>query len=57
VLGDSFVSDDVGANKTRDKIQSVVGDQGIIFFLHGTASGRVGEGGMDEGEHQRKRRR
>jgi hypothetical protein len=42
VLEDPFAIDDVGANKTRDKVPSVVGDQSIIFFLHGTMLGRVG---------------
>jgi hypothetical protein len=35
VLEDLFTGDDIGANRTRDKISSVVGDQNIIFFLHG----------------------
>jgi hypothetical protein len=30
VIEDPIVSDDVGANRTRDKIPSVVGDQGNI---------------------------
>jgi hypothetical protein len=47
VLEDLFAGDDVGANRMRDKIPSVVGDQSIIFFLHGTTLGRVGEGGID----------
>jgi hypothetical protein len=56
VLEDSFFSDDVGANKTRDMIPSVVGDQSLIFFLQGTTPGRVGEGGADGDGHQRERR-
>jgi hypothetical protein len=40
VLEDLFASDDVGVNRTRDKIPSVVGDQSIIFFFHGTVPGR-----------------
>jgi hypothetical protein len=55
LLEDPFVGDDVGANRTRDKISSVVGDQNIIFFLHGTMPGWVGEGGADGGGHQRER--
>jgi hypothetical protein len=52
VLKDPFAGDDVGTNKTRDKIPSVVGDQSIIFFMHGTTPGRVGEGGTDGGGHR-----
>jgi hypothetical protein len=40
VLEDPFVGDNDGANRTRDKIPSIIGDQNIIFFFHGTASGR-----------------
>jgi hypothetical protein len=54
---DPFVGDDVGANKSRDKIPSIVGDQSIIFFLHGTTLGWVGEGGTNGGGHRRERRR
>jgi hypothetical protein len=57
VLKDTFADDDVGANRMSDKISSVVGDQSIILFLHGTAPGRVGKGGTDRGEHWRERRR
>jgi hypothetical protein len=39
-----------------DKIPSVVGDQSIIFFLHGMTPGWVGEGGTDGGGHWRERR-
>jgi hypothetical protein len=56
VLEDPFVDDDVGANRMRDNIPSVIGDQSIIFFFHGTAPGWVGEGGMDGGRHRRERR-
>jgi hypothetical protein len=55
VLEDPFVSDYIRANRTRDKISSVVGDQGIIFFLHVTAPRRVGEGDADGGGHWRER--
>jgi hypothetical protein len=51
VLEDSFAGDNVGANRTRDKIPSIVGNQSIIFFLHGTTPGRVGEGSADGGGH------
>jgi hypothetical protein len=56
VLEDPFAGDDVGANRTRDKIPSVVGDQSIIFFLHGMTLGWVGESGVDGGGHRRERR-
>jgi hypothetical protein len=55
VLEDPFAGDDVGANMTRDKLLSIVGDQSIIFFFHSTAPGQVGEGGADGGGHQRER--
>jgi hypothetical protein len=57
VLEDPFPSDDVGANKMRDKISSVIGDQSIIFFLHSILLGWVSEGGADGGGHRRERRR
>jgi hypothetical protein len=53
VLEDLFAGDDVGANRMRDNIPSVVGDQSITFFLHGTILGRVGERGTDGGGYQR----
>jgi hypothetical protein len=53
VLEDPFASDDVGANRMRDKISSVVGHQSIIFLFHGTALGRVSEGNVDGGGHRR----
>jgi hypothetical protein len=51
MLKDSFVGDNIRVNMTRDKIPSVVGDQSIIFFLHGTTPGRVSEGSADRGGH------
>jgi hypothetical protein len=51
VLEDPFAGDDVGDNRMRDKLPSILGDQGIIFFFHGMAPGRVGEGGTDGGGH------
>jgi hypothetical protein len=57
VLEDPFVSDNIGANRARDKISNVVGDQNIIFFFHDTALGRVGEGSADGDGHRRERRR
>jgi hypothetical protein len=53
VFEDPFTNDDIGANRTRDEISSVVSDQSIIFFFYGMTSGRVGEGSTDEGGHQR----
>jgi hypothetical protein len=55
VLEDPFAGDDIRANRTRDKLPSIIGDQSIIFFFHGTTPGRVGEGGADGGRHQRER--
>jgi hypothetical protein len=55
VIEDLFIGDDVGANRTRDKIPSIVSDQSIIFFLHGMTPGRVGEGNADGGGHRRER--
>jgi hypothetical protein len=56
VLEEPFAGDDVGANRMRDKITSVIGEQSIIFFFHGMAPGRVSKGGADRGGHQRERR-
>jgi hypothetical protein len=56
VIEDPFAGDDVGANRMRDKIPSVVGDQRIIFFLHGVVLGWVNEGDIDGGGHRRERR-
>jgi hypothetical protein len=55
VLEDPFIDDDIGANRMRDEISSVVSDQSIIFFFYGMTSGRVGEGGTDGGGHRRER--
>jgi hypothetical protein len=57
VLEDPFADDDVGANKMRDKIASVVGDQSITFFFHGMVLGWVSKGNADEGGHRREQRR
>jgi hypothetical protein len=53
VLENSLVGDDVGANGARDKIPSVVGDQGSKFFFHGTVPIWIDEGGADGGGHRR----
>jgi hypothetical protein len=56
VLEDPFSSDNIGANRMRDKNTSVVGDQSIILFFHGMAPRWVGEGSIDRGGHWRERR-
>jgi hypothetical protein len=35
VLENPFAGDDVGANRTRNKVPCVVGDQGSKLFFHG----------------------
>jgi hypothetical protein len=55
VLDDPFTGGDVGANRTRDKLPSIVGDRSIIFFFHGMAPGWISEGSADGGGHQRER--
>jgi hypothetical protein len=52
VLLNPFVSDDVGANRARDKIPGVVGDQGSKPFFHGTVPFWIDEGGADRGGHR-----
>jgi hypothetical protein len=56
VLEDLFIGDDVGANKARDKIPGVVGDQGSKFFFHGVVPLQIDEGSADRGEHQQQGR-
>jgi hypothetical protein len=56
VLEDPFVGDNIGVNMTREKLPSVVGDQSIIFFFHGTTLGWVGKGDANGGGHRRKSR-
>jgi hypothetical protein len=56
VLEDLFTGDDVGANKVRDKIPGVVGDQGNKFFFHGVVPLQIDEGSVDRGEHQQQGR-
>jgi hypothetical protein len=52
VLENLFAGDDVGANRARNKIPCVVGDQGSKLFYHGAALVQIGEGGMNGGGHQ-----
>jgi hypothetical protein len=53
VLENPLVSDDVGANRARDKIPGVVDDQGSELFFHGAAPIQIDEGNMDRGGHRR----
>jgi hypothetical protein len=53
VLEDPFVGDDIGDNRMREKISSIVPDQSIILSLHGAVPGQVSEGGADGGGHRR----
>jgi hypothetical protein len=53
VLDDPFAGDDVGVNRTRDKLSSVVGDQSIILFFHGMTPGWVS---ADRGGYRRESR-
>jgi hypothetical protein len=49
VLENPFDSDDVGANGARDKIPSVVGDQGSKLFFHDTMLVQIDEDGIWRG--------
>jgi hypothetical protein len=53
VLINPLVGDDVGANRMRDKIPGVVGDQGSKLFFHGVMPIRIGEGSADGGGYLR----
>jgi hypothetical protein len=53
VLEDPVASEDVGANRARDKILGIVGDQVSKFFFHGTVLVWINEGGTDGGGHRR----
>jgi hypothetical protein len=44
-----LASDDIEANGRRDKIPSVVGDQGSKLFFHGMTTVQIGKGGVDGG--------
>jgi hypothetical protein len=52
VLENLFVGDNVGANRARDKIRGVVGDQGSKLFFHGATLVQIDEGGVNGGGHQ-----
>jgi hypothetical protein len=47
-----LAGDDVGANRTRDKIPSVVGNQGSKLFFHGVTSVWIGEGDANGGGYR-----
>jgi hypothetical protein len=44
VLENPLAGDNVGANRMRDKIPGVVGDQGSTLFFHGVMPIWIGEG-------------
>jgi hypothetical protein len=52
VLKNPPTGDDVKANEARDKIPSVVCDQGSKFLFHGATPIRINEGGADRGGHR-----
>jgi hypothetical protein len=41
---DLFAGDDVGTNGARNKIPSIVSDQGTKFFFHGAVLVQIDEG-------------
>jgi hypothetical protein len=45
VLENPLAGDDVGANRARDKISGVVGDQGSKLFFYGVASVQINADG------------
>jgi hypothetical protein len=45
VLKNPLAGDDVGANRARDKISGVVGDQGSKLFFYGVASVQINADG------------
>jgi hypothetical protein len=49
VIENPLAGDDVGTNRTRDKILGVVGDQGSKLFFHGMTPVRISEGSTDRG--------
>jgi hypothetical protein len=52
VLENPLAGDDVGANRMRDKILGVIGDQGRKLFFHGATPIQIGEGGADGRGHR-----
>jgi hypothetical protein len=46
-----LAGDDIGANRTKNKIPGVVGDQGNKLFFHCVTPLRIGEGNTDGGGH------
>jgi hypothetical protein len=52
VLENSLTGDDVGANRMRDKISGVVGDQGSKLFFHDVRLVRIDEGGAYGGGYR-----
>jgi hypothetical protein len=53
MLENPLADDDVGGNMTRDKIPSVVGDQGSKLFFHGAMPVQIDEGRADKGGYWR----
>jgi hypothetical protein len=47
VLEDPSAGDDIGANRVRDKIPGVVGNQVNKFFFHSVAQIQIDEGDTD----------
>jgi hypothetical protein len=52
VLEIPLVGDDIGANRARDKILGVVGDQGSKLVFHGAPLVWIGKGSIDRGGYQ-----
>jgi hypothetical protein len=52
VLENLLAGDDVGANRARDKILGVIGDQGNNFFFYGAAPIQIDKGSTDVGGHR-----
>jgi hypothetical protein len=53
MLENPFAGNDVGANRARDKISGVVGNQDSKLFFHDVAPVQINEGGADGGGHRR----
>jgi hypothetical protein len=52
VFENPFSSGNIGANRVRDKIPGVVGDQGSKLFFHGAVPAWINEGSVDGGGHR-----